>query len=326
MNISPISCSKLNFNSYINKQNYNTKALDKDVFIKTTSFGSSARKNDLSFEAFEEWAEETNFIDNALQMINETAPILGSGFEGTTYGIPGCDRWVMKEYKRSNLLCENLKKPRITKITDVSPDLNIGQFIASVKIPVSSNLTQNFYVLKRQQGKSYGVQYSERDFMCDSNATKHKESLKTLANFPQESYNKLLNDIEYINKQGYQLDCVNPYNFMIDTENQTINFVDANDRREEKGMQYGDVLFALLDGDFAKTYEMSDRPENEKEEVREYSSQICSKFLIAMSKKQAQFSPSEKFLKVYNSSTFEGVIGESDPVKKEDLMITLGLY
>ncbi len=326
MNITSISLPKFNYNNNFSKISYNTNAIKNDTFIKTTSFGNAKKKDDTSFEAFEKWAQETNFVDSALQMINETAPILGSGFEGTTYAIPGCDKWVMKEYKRSNIVSEGLKKPRIIKVADSSPKLNIGQFIASVKIPIGSNLTHHFYILKKQEGKSFGVQYSERNTVSTPNINKHRESLKTLASFPQESYSKLLDNIEYVNKQGIGLDCDNPYNFMLDLDKQMINFVDASDKREKGDIQYGDVLFALLDGDFAQAYEESDRPESEKAEIRNYSSTICSKFLVAMVKKQARFTPTEKFLKVYNSPTFDKVIAEPDKYKREDLMISLGLY
>lgn len=326
MNISPIIFSKVYNQTNLSNKNIFSNSLKNDVFVRTTSFGKKDTRDDKSFESFEKWAEETNFIDNALKMINETAPILGSGFEGTTYAIPGCDKWVMKEYKRANLLPEGLKRPRITKITDVSPKLNIGQFVASVKIPVGPSYSQQFYVLKRQEGKSFGVPYSDRDTVSDSNVQKHIESLRELAHFPQETYKKLLDDIEYVNKQGCELDCVNPYNFMVDSNKQTINFVDANDARREKGIQYGDVLFALLDGDFAYSFENSNRPQWEKDEANKYSREICSKFLSSMIKKQARFTPSPKFDKVYNSKVFSQVIGETDAHKKEDLMITLGLY
>jgi hypothetical protein len=326
MNISPVIFTKVcNNNNFSNKNIFNN-SLKNDIFVRTTSFGKKESKDDKSFEEFEKWAEETNFIDNALKMINETAPILGSGFEGTTYAIPGCDKWVMKEYKRASLLPEGLKRPRITKITDVSPKLNIGQFIASVKIPVGPSYSQQFYILKRQNGKSFGVPYSDRDTVSDFNVQKHKESLKELASFPIETYKKLLDDIEYVNNQGCELDCVNPYNFMVDSDKQTINFVDANDRRREKGIQYGDVLFALLDGDFAHSFNASNRPQSEKDEASKYSREICSKFLSSRIRKQAKFTPSEKFDKVYNSEIFNQAIGETDPDKKEDLMITLGLY
>ncbi len=326
MHILPIFSCKIN---KIKSDFNNTKVLNRDIasdtFVKTTSFGS--KTDDKSFEAFEKWAQETNFTDNAVKIINETGKILGDGFEGTTYSIPGNEQWVIKQYKRTNYIQQSLKKPEIKKVKDISPDLNIGQIIASVKIPINNRFAQHFYVLKKQTGESYGVPHSSKDIVTDSTSKKHIDSLRKMAQLPISSYEQLIDDITYINKRGYKIDADNPYNFMVDWNNKRINFVDIADKLEDKNAkQYGDVLFALLDADFGFNFNLSDRTQYEKDTAKRYSTQICSKFVSTMIRKHLKFGFSSNLSKILVMEPFERAIGCSKSDKKLEKLTELGLY
>ena len=326
MRINPISLNSLkpisiNTNS---SRVLNTRSSN-DIFLKTTSF--SGAKDDKSFEEFKKWADETDFLSKAVEIVEKTGDILGSGYEGTTYSIPNNERWVIKEYKRSSVIPDPIKKPEIHKIKDISPDLNIGQFVASVKIPVNNRMSHHMYILKKQTGRSYGVPHAANKIVNDSTAKMHIDSLKTMAKMPMTTYETLIDDIRYVTKRGYKFDTDNPYNFMVDTKKQRINFVDIADKLEDKDTtQYGDVLFALLDSDFAQSFKESDRPKQEKDDARIYSYRICSKFLSAMIRKHATFSYSKNFTKVFVSEPFEKTLGTSLPDKKIEKLKELGLY
>ena len=325
MYINPVILNKVQFIQ--STQNCSKLFTEKksDTFVKRISFGSQI--NDNSFEAFSKWAQETHFTDNALNIIDETGSILGDGFEGTTYSIPGNEQWVIKQFKRGNYLQQSLKGPEIKKIKDISPDLNIGQAIASVKIPMNDRFAHHLYVLKKQTGISYGVALSNSDFYTDATSKKHLESLKKMSELPISSYEKLLDDITYINKRGYKIDANNPYNFMVDWENQSVKFVDIADRLDDKKTrQYGDVLFALLDGDFGYNFKFSKRPEQEKIQASISSKRICSKFLSTMIRKHLKFSSTPNLSKVMSTEPFECTIGENRPDKKLEKLAELGLY
>ena len=326
MLIKPFFSCKIN---NINNHTCNSKVLNKnisnDTFIRTTSFGS--KNDDKSFEEFIKWAEETNFTENAMEIINNTGKILGDGFEGTTYSIPNNEKWVIKQYKRSNLSHQFLKKPEIKKVKDISPDLNIGQIIASVKIPMNNRISHHFFVLKKQTGVSYGVPHSSKDIVCDSTAKKHISSLKKMAQLPISTYDQLIDDITYINKRGYKIDADNPYNFMVDWNNKRINFVDIADKLEDKNVkQYGDVLFALLDSDFGFNFSSTNRPKSEKDEAKLYSTQICGKFLSSMIRKHVKFDFSSNLSKVVTMESFERAIGSTRIDNKLEKLQELGLY
>jgi hypothetical protein len=324
-NLCPINTIKNNSfkqtSQYISQQNCS------DVFTRKTSFRAKEKPlNDgKSYDDFINWANKTDFINRTDEILS-TGAILGSGFEGKTLSIPDCDNWVIKMFNRSHIINEKLKQPQITEIKDILPELNAGQFIASVKIPLGENYCQHFYVLKKQDGASYGVPYDLRNTVCASTVEKHLEALSQMANMPMETYEKLVDDIQYVTEKGYKFDSGNPYNFMLDTEKQRINFVDIADKKKDKDTQFGEVLFALLDGDFSASLRKSSRPDKEKELAHNYSKTICSKFFIAMIRKQYKFDEANNFLKVQNNPAFDAVIGGKTPDEKVDIMIKLGLY
>lgn len=312
--------SRINYN-----KRHNNISLNNDVFVRTTSFGAKKKDDVQSFDEFEKWANETNFIANARDYIN-TGKIIGSGFEGKTIEIPNCDRWVIKQFDRSSFINQKIKDTEIVKVSDISPKLNVGQFVASVKMPLGHSSCEHFYVLKKQTGISHGVSYDCSDIVTDNTAKQHIESLKRVAKLPQASFDKLIGDIKYITQRGYKLDCSNPYNFMIDEQKQSVNFVDVADKVEKDNNQYGDVLYALLDGEFAENFNKSNRSQKEKDIADIHSRQICSKFIVAMMKKNEKFTDSEKFLKVFNSQVFDEILGEDSQELKVNKLIELGLY
>ena len=307
--IMPLNIPSLNKNSMFKSKQI---ALQSDTFIKTQSFkGNKTQNSDKSFEALQTWSSNTDFLSKVQEIDEKTGKILGGGFEGTTYEIPQTDNWVLKKYNRGNFVPIQNEKAKLSEIKDISPLLNIGQTIARVEIPAGKNYSYVYYVLKRQTGKSIGVPLSSADYINESNINTHLMSLEQLANAPQTTFDKCVKDIQYVTEQGYEFDAGNPYNFMFDSEKQHINFVDINDRLRDKSTQYGDVLYALLDGKFRETFDNSDCDENIKHSAEMYSNHIIEKFFTAMKKNNAKFSDGRYFAQLINSNAFDGVLKTS---------------
>lgn len=291
-----------------------------DVFVRSCSF----KGDDKCYEEFYKWAKETGFVGKITDIINYKGKILGSGFEGSTYAIPNNDRWVLKKFKRANILPISIDKPEIEKIDDISPNLNIGQFIATIKIPVSNNLVQQVYVLKKQEGHSYGIGYTSKDEINNSTTKEHIKNLKSIASMPQSSYDKLIDDITYVTNQGYEFDCLNPHNIMYDAKAQQVNFVDIADKVKDDKTQYANVLFSLLDAEYAINFNTSDRPE--KEEVNSLSAEICSKFISSMKKKNYYFSDSIYLEKITGMPAFQNVLCAKNKAEALEKLTEMGLY
>lgn len=322
-----------NINStYFSRQNTNfvfNKPLQNDVFVKTQSFGAKQKEetDDKSFEEFEKWAQETNFLDDIKEIVDKTGKILGSGFEGVTYEIPGNDRWVIKKYKRGDFVQIHNDKPVITELNDISPKLNIGQEIARVEIPVGERFSCLYYILKRQEGRSFGVPYAYSDSIDNSNIKMHLKSLSKLAKFPQSAFDKCIKDISYVSSQGYKLDCCNPYNFMLDDKTQSINFVDVNERIEQGQNQYGEVLYSLLDGQFGTMFSLEKgNNKNEEDLSSQYSDEITLKFIRAMRNNNAKFTNGTYFTKLLESNLLNNILNADTVKEKTDELRRMGLY
>ncbi len=287
-----------------------------DSFEKTVSFKS--QNDDNSFISFAKWAEETDFLSKAKEIAEKTGKILGSGFEGTTYSIPECDKWVIKEFKRSNLIRVNGETKRIIQIKDILPELNAGQAIARVEVPNGPRFVSQYFILKRQNGVSHGITYKYSNDIDEINIKAHLKSLKVLAELPQESFDKCIKDITYITNQGYQIDFLNPYNLMIDNKAKSINFVDINDRLNRNSNQYAEVLYSLLDAAFGE--KIIAVPESKASaESASLTRIIVEKYFTAMKNNNAKFS-SDFLLTLLETKLLDGNLkGNNTEEKMLDL-------
>lgn len=308
--IFPVYSQNINRNPFVKTSQF---VLQSDVFTKSLNFcGNSVKNTDKSYSALEKWAGETDFLSKVEEIDHKTGKILGSGFEGTTYGIPETDNWVLKKYKRGNFVAIPLEKANLIEIDDIAPKLNIGQAVARVEIPAGSRYSYVYYVLKRQDGDSIGVPLSSADNLNERNINTHLKTLEQLANAPQETFDKCIKDIQYVTSQGYEFDAGNPYNFMFDSTKQHINFVDINDRHRDDSTQFGDVLYALLDGKFAQTLNNSDCDDAIKEKSTIFSNQIIEKFLYAMESNSVKFKGGRYFPQLLDSNALDNVLNSKN--------------
>ena len=326
MKILPINLSFKYTQAICNNNKFNYKQ-ESDGFIRTTqmtTFGKS--EDDKSFSAFKKWSVETNFPNTALSIMADSSNIIGKGEEGTVYQIPNNDNWVIKKYKRSNLIQYHVDKPEIIEINDKSPSLNIGQKVASVRIPINTRLTEHFYILKKQTGKPLGLPKIFINNVSAASSRIHLNSLENLANFPLSSYEKLISDIQYVTDIGYEFDGENPQNYLLDNETQTINFVDIDEVNEENKSQFAEVLYALIGSDFNDKFIKSHRPVEEKELAKKSSLMICAKFITAMDKNKVKFSDTYHFNKLLHSQPMTIMLGTEDLQEKRKALKNIKLF
>ncbi len=310
-----------------NKIGKNIFTQNYDTFVRTTSFSGLSKKNDeSSFNNFIKWAKENDFLSNITDIADYTGKILGSGFEGEIIEIPNCDKWVIKTFKRSKMVNIARNKPEIIEIKDFSPELNVGQIIAKIEIPHGKNYSKVYYILKRQSGISYGVGFDDSSLLSERNVRLHHNLLKTLAEFPQSSFDECIKNANTIDNLGYEFDCTNPHNFMLDIETKSINFIDINDLNVHNKNPYGDILFALLGGDFALNILNSDCSENIKNTAINYSNSIINKYFSAMKKNNKKFEVQGLFTKLLDTNILDSVLKTNSreerivELKKQNLM------
>ena len=293
-----------------------------DVFISTIP-----KVGNKDFDSFLEFVSKTNFLNDIVDIVENKGKILGKGYEGVTYAIPENDNWVIKEYKRSNFLPIKNTEPKIIKVNDISPDLNIGQAIAKVEIPRGKNYSSVYYILKKQEGESLGVGFEGHNDVDNLTIPIYIDSLKKVANMPLSSYDKLVKDVNYITNIGYEIDTTNPNNLMFDDKTQTINFVDINDKHNKSISQFGNVLFSLLGGFYYLKFDNSNVPTlEEKTNAQELSQQIFEKFMTSMKNNGYKFDYSYVFSDLLDTNKFDKIVGIGNIDAKFMNLHKMGLY
>lgn len=318
-----------NLNANIKNSTGYQSTLRRDVFIKRVSFCSNSidekSRDDKSYSEFEKWSKETDFVGHIQEIVDKTGKILGRGFEGTTYEIPDNKKWVIKEYKKGSFIPRQNSDSIISEFEDISPNLNIGQVIARIEIPLGSRYSQIYYILKRQTGSSYGVSYEFSDSISNNLAKIHIKSLELLSKCPESTFEKCIKDIEYITRQGYEIDCCNPSNIMLDSDDKSINFVDINDKLKGNNTQFGNVLYALLDGNFGINFAQSGYSEELQKKSQELSDKIIQKFFKAMNRAGAKFTSGKYFDKLIESNLLDKILNADSVDEKYNSLRAKGL-
>ena len=318
------SVNNIKFTSHFNKKNVQTFLLPTDTFVRTTtSFSSNKNQKDFSFESFSDWAETSLYLQSIdADHSKAKGKVLGSGFEGVVYEIPGTDRWVLKEYKRSSIIPLKSDKTSLVKIEDIIPDMNVGQSIACLKFPCGPNYSYYYYVRKRQNGITLGVDPKDVDRIHSYNLEGHTASLKLLSDAPQLTYDKLISDLNRIYDAGYEVDCSNLNNFLFDSENNSINFVDINDKHKNPGNQLADVLYSLLDTAFYRTFKDEDPEEKSAKSISlKYSKEIVTKFFAAMKKQNMKFVNSKYLDSLVSTDLLDETLGAKTSEEKINRLI-----
>lgn len=290
---------------------------------------SFERKNfepdDLSYEAFKNWADKTDFYSKARRIVEVDGKVLGSGFEGTTYEIPDTDNWVIKKYKRADFIRKSLDEPKLMKIDDISPKLNIGQNIAFIEIPAGKTYSCRYYILKRQTGDTYGVKKEVCENYSQDNIYNHLNTLEKVSAMPDSTFDKYVQDTAYITSQGYEIDYENPANLMLDNSKQEIHFVDINDKFDGESNQYSKVLFSLLDGFFGLNFNNEVEDLETVEKSNNLSKEVSEKYFAAMKKFNAKFCNDKVLQELVQSKSFYIESPDETPEEKLTLLKAKGL-
>lgn len=115
---------------------------------------------------------------------------------------------------------------RITKEIDFSPKLLKGLFPNDKidDITVASNADKSIKVLKRIMGEPlYGKDW---DLYKNPNMKDYFSCLSKLEQAPDKVFVDYLKDILELRKKGFDIDDINPNNFLYDEANQKINVID----------------------------------------------------------------------------------------------------
>ncbi len=265
----------------------------------------ASEKIPTDYEKFENWANGVNLEKTIKETILNKDNVLGNGFSNTVYKIPENDEYVLRVSSASKKSVEELiKNSEIEIINCENANLkgNYGQQIAEIKL---KGTYERIEILKKQEGKTYGVPptaviYEENGeiragqvpYEDISRKEQYENSLASIAKYPVESYEKLIEDALRAQRAGFAFDFENANNFMYDDKTQSINMIDLNQRGTPFKNELGNILWCLMCTDYAGTYFGS--PESEisnerKQKTLNNNVEIIEKFTRAMKNKGVKF-------------------------------------
>ena len=220
---------------------------------------------------------------------------IGRGYSHIAYDIPTQPDFVLRtpiDFDVNSLTHSSITQE---ECEDKNLRINIGQKVSEIKIiDNNTNTIYTLEVLKKQKGVPLGIEPLQvfektneniQDYSSKKTKQKYANSIQTVANFPISAYEKLIDDLQTASKNNYYFDYFNSNNILYDKDTQSINMIDL-----EKGadvINYGAVLYALTDTDYAKTFHNIGYqvPSDEKNNTIKNVNTIVEKYMQAMKNK-----------------------------------------
>ncbi len=239
--------------------------------FSTESF-TGKREKKQTFENFREFFER----DSSAQILRESISPenkLGEGWLSSVYSINENDTFVLKVNKVDE---DPLKNMRLTRVADRFPDLNLGQPVA--------RLAKDSFVIIKQSGIACGMNHYKNNKIVVPNEG-HLEPfmsyLRTVSEFPQESYDGLAGEVKTIFSRFMLFDFLNSENVLYDIKTQAFNIVDVYNRWFTFMLNCKEMTsLSLLDFQhFPKLLSLA-KPE-QKDEMLENSAKIVDKSIKA---------------------------------------------
>ncbi len=322
LNINPIK--------FISTNNIQNKYPKKQIGLKSDTFVRSS--NNVSFKgcesadnnSFIKWAQETDFIKTQLpEILTNPNYKLGSGFSHSAYIIPGNKDYILRTPNMKVQKNYNFENADIKDTEDKDLNVNIGQEVASIEIPIEDGFPLHIQVLKKQNGKAIGVppfqaisieetgslRKGELPYEALERKAQYASTIHEVAKLPVEAYEKLIDDIRAAEKAGYYFDHLNSNNLLIDEEKGSINLIDMDKNKLPANL--GNVLYALTNinyfSTFSSQYDSCPMSNEEIGTAIKDTLQITDKFVQAMKNKGEKFNRDEcsyEFFNFINSMPF----------------------
>lgn len=234
-----------------------------------------------TFEEFEKFAKETDFLNNLPNILENSNPFARGG-QYNVYNIPNNDTFLLRISKKLYIPKEIPKQAQLKKAVDAFPNNNLGQKVAKIGEQIS--------VIIKQSGEPNGIEDWQgrywQPYFSKSLLPEFIDKLKTVAGMNQEAYNTLGEEVKLIVKKKKSFDYFNPQNVLIDKQNQAFNIVDVEEnefRRNVKLNSHNCILHSLLDEqNFMKAYKASN--EEQQKEITIAAKEIRDKTKISANK------------------------------------------
>lgn len=253
------------------EKNQNTNSIKSNTVLPNykIAFGS----NPINHTNFDKLKNSLNGINLKEFIIKNTTSdkFLGQGLEAKVYAPEGHDDIVIRVKHNYVEKLKNTESPELEPIIDKFPTSNLGQKIAKIA---------NAEILLRVPGKPHGPEHradtlgytiikglesagedltnkiEKTDYESLKNkynnhikedSKAHLSQLKSLAEMPSETWDKLAKDLAIFNKKGIKVDCMNPNNLMVDTKGKHLGMIDNGNTWKARENTLHDMITVTID-------------------------------------------------------------------------------
>jgi hypothetical protein len=262
-------------NLYTNPYNIRAKAKTQN----SLNF-SGPRLPNQTFEAFQSWAEKTDFL-SSIQNIFEKKNFMDAGSQNYIYKIPNNDTFLLRVSQKISLPKLLSEKLSIKKSIDPFRQNNFGQEIALVGDNISVIIKQT----GRPNGMKKWVKSYTKNLFSKKDIPEFIENLELVAKMDQNAYNTLAKELQLLFRKKYSFDHINPRNILIDEKMQIFNIVDIAPFKKlfhkiSKGNSSNYILMTLMDQrQILKAFDLSNK--KQKIKIKLAAKQIKNKTKIA---------------------------------------------
>ncbi|MCQ2958096.1 MAG: hypothetical protein MJ180_04230 [Candidatus Gastranaerophilales bacterium] len=217
----------LSVQNYKNSINFNVTKLNSD-----NTFSVSFKRNDsretISYRDFvNKYTKQypNAVLEDTVKNIIQSTKEINRGQEKKVFIFPQMDMYLIGYlYNKSSDTI-----PQIHQCKMQLPKHNFGQ-------PIATN-NDNIIIMKKLNGIPNSVNNYWRliDYIknhgevTESASKEYLSKLRILINFPQSAYNKLAEQLLYIDKKSDFTDFINPNNLLLDKKNKQFNLIDMVD-------------------------------------------------------------------------------------------------
>ncbi len=323
-----------------NDKKYSTKPLDYDTFVKSKN--QVSKICNVTENEFINWANSVDFVNTILKDSICDKNLIGKGFSHSVYKISSNDDYLIRV--SNNALKDELTGDGFEIIDAEDRNLkgNFGQCVAKL---VNQDLQKRtIEVMLKQNGIANGnpppstIYYESGELKPNEVPYEDYERkyhfakcIEILANMPQETFDKLVEELDIAGYAGYKFDYYNPNNFLLDENGNIISIIDLEYTGHKFNNDYGNALYALCSFSYLPTFLSSmDNSPVDGEMINDTMRnliQVIDKYTQALKNNNKCYTmESRGFVEILNSIPMMFYLKERDSDKMLEKLREMGVF
>ncbi len=304
-----------------------------DTFVRTEKPNAKKIDDNQTYDEFKRWAINSGYFTENNPTSIPALTLIDNSDKYRTYEMQGTNKWVLKKLKNAEIIPGSHTKTVIQKVKDVIPDINIGQTIARVEIPINESYSSLYFINKRLNGHPVALpneSYKRYDLCKKEDIETFKQNIELISKAPQEAYDTLLRNALILIAKNYKLDTNNPENIIYDPDKKEFhiknvtgqnvfgeNNAEEQDDNDKFIQHYSNIFTALVGGKYGIKYyrDAHNKYYNnvlKDKKLGENLNRITIKYTQAMQANGTCFLETDNLHNLLQSGVLDGIIQPKD--------------